>query len=228
MRLLQVIVSVSLMTAGVFLAAPSAARAASNMSFGVTIGPTLPADAAPVRVGRDTYFAYHGSFYRQLKAGFVLVPAPRGATITELPRGATKFTVGKITYYQHAGVYFKSAGRKFQVCDAPTEAPIADVAGHGTPPPELAVQLGEDVYVFRRGRFFLNSPDGLLGRSTPVGGVTRDFPPDAMSVWFRDSEYFEANGVFFQETPRGFQVVAPPWQRPPAVSDEAATQVSAN
>jgi hypothetical protein len=202
-------------------------RAATNMSFGITVGATLPEKAAAVKVGKDTFFVYHGSFYRQLKVGYVLVPAPLGATIKALPRGAVQFKLGKVTYYQHAGVYFKGVGRNFQVCAAPADAP-AETANPDAREAHLALEFGEDTYLFRRGRFFLESPDGLLGRTTPVGAIARDFPPDAMSVWFRDSEYFESGGVFFKEVAGGFQVVQPPWVNSNAVPADALAQAGAS
>jgi hypothetical protein len=195
---------------------------AANISFGITVGQTLPATATSVKVGRINYFVYHGSFYQQLKVGYVLVPAPLGATIKELPRGATQFKLGKVTYYQHGGVFFKGKGRNFEVCVAPAGAPAE---GPTTPTADnsIAVEFGDAIYTFHRGRFFIQSPDGLLGRSTPVGGTTRDFPPNAMSVWFRDGEYFECGGVFFKEVAGGgFKIVPPPWTNTNVVPDALA------
>lgn len=227
MRLLRVLGAVCVVTAGV-LALARPAAGATNMSFGITVGQTLPEKATTVKVARNTYFVYNGSFYRQLNGGYVLVPAPLGATIKALPRGASKFTIGKVHYYQHAGVYFKGVGRNFQVCAAPNGAPAPDAASASGSESLLALEFGEDTFVFHKGRFFEPSPDGLLGRSTPVGAVTRDFPPDAMSVWFRDSEYFESNGVFFREIAGGFQVVLPPWQNTTVPGPDAVTQTAAN
>jgi len=202
-------------------------RAASNMSYGVTVGTALPSDAAPVRLGRDTFYVYNGSFYRQVKNGYVLVPAPIGAVIKDLPRGAsTKFKVGKTTYFRHGNVYFEAAGRKFRVCEAPVGTP-ADVL-KADPDTHLTVQLGDDVYLFVDGRFYLRSADGLLGRSIPIGAIASEFPNEAISVWFLDKEYFEENGVFFRETSGGFEVVPPPWKRTAVVSEDALASASAN
>ena len=225
MRVFRVLGAVCLVTAGTLVSA-SLTHAAANMSFGITIGSALPPEATTIRVARETFYVYHGSFYQQVKGGYVLVPAPVGATIKELPRGArkTKFSVGKATYYQHAGVYFKAVRRNFEVCDAPAVKATAKAERDE----HLGVKLGDDEFVFRNGRFYLASKDGLLGRSTPVGAVTRDFPPDAMSVWFRDSEYFESSGVFFQETANGFRVVQPPWRETTVAPQEEVAQVSPN
>lgn len=227
MRLKRLLGAVGVLAAATFLAAvPSSA--ASNMSYGVTVGTVLPADAAPVKVGRETFYAYNGTFYRQVQNGYVLVPAPIGATIKDLPRGVSeKFKVGKNTYYRHGNVYFEAIGRsKFRVCEAPAGAPAEVVKAE--PDAQLTVQLGDDVYLFVDGRFYLRSPDGLLGRSIPIGAVAADFPREAISVWFRDSEYFEQNGVFFRETSGGFEVVPPPWKKTALASDDALASASAN
>jgi Family of unknown function (DUF6515) len=228
MRFFRVLGAVWLVTVGV-LAPALQAQGVSNMSYGITIGPTLPPTATAVKVGKESFFVYHGSFYRQLKVGYVLVPAPVGATIKALPRGATKFTIGKVVYFQHAGVTFKGKGKTFQVCAPPPGAPAAAPAALAANEDHFAVEFGDAAYVFRNGRFFLQSPDGLLGRSTPVGAIARGFPPDAMSVWFRDSEYFESSGVFFHEIAGGgFKVVLPPWQNTNVVTTDSLAQASPN
>ena len=215
----------------IVVAAAGSAQAAGNVSYGVTVGKSLPSDADTVRVGRETFYVYNGSFYRQVKNGYVLVPAPIGARIRELPRGAnTKFKIGRTTYYRHGDVCYKATHRRYEVCAAPEGAPAAadDAANANV---HLTVRLGDDTYLFVDGRFYLQilrSPDGLLGRSIPIGAVARDFPNDAISVWYRDREYFEQNGVFFREDAGGFQVVPPPWKRTPVVTDEAIAQASAN
>lgn len=227
MRFLRVLDAAWFLAVGL-LAYALPAAGATNMSFGVTVGQTLPEKATAVKVGKETYFVYHGSFYRALKGGYVLVPAPLGATIKALPRGAVQFKIGKVNYYQHAGVHFKGVGRNFQVCAAPAGAPPVATASGADAATHLALEFGENTYVFRDGRFFLNSPDGLLGRSTPVGAIARDFPPDAMSVWFRNHEYFESDGVFFQEIADGFKVVLPPWQNTTVPSPDALAQAASN
>jgi hypothetical protein len=229
MRLSSILAILSLTIPGPLLMAPSASGA-SNISYGITVGTSLPANTASVRVGRNTYRVYHGSFYRQMKHGFVLVPAPLGASIKSLPRGAEKMKIGKATYYRHAGVYFHARGRNYVVSKPPAETATTSDTAEAAAPREVAVQHGDENYVFRRGRFFLQSPDGLLGRSTPVGAITNEFPPDALSVWFNDREYFESGGVFFQEIAGGtFKVVPPPWQSvAPTTDPQAVAQVSTN
>ncbi len=215
--------------AAVVMCAPAlTARAASNMSFGITVGTELPRDADTVRVGRETFHVYHGSFYQHVKIGYVLVPAPLNATIGELPRGANRFKIGRTTYYRHAGVYFRATGRHFRVCAKPAAAPPEEMVAESETAPQLFVQLGDDTYIFQDGRFYLQSSDGLLGRSIPMGAIAKDFPREAMSVWFRDREFFECNGVFFQESPQGFKVVPPPWQKRTVVTDDTLAQASAN
>lgn len=223
MRLFPVFRALCVLAAGLFAAALPA-YGSSNISFGITVGATLPKDAVTLRVGKDTFYVYHGSFYRQLRVGYVLVAPPRGATIRNLPRGAEKFTIGKVVYFRQGGVYFKAGGGRFQVCDAPVGAPNVEPVDAGTG--GIAVSRENEEYVFTRGRFFRKSPEGWVGRGAPLGAVAKDFPPDAMSVWFRDSEYFEANGVFFQEVADGFKVVPPPWQSALAPAPETTTLAS--
>lgn len=223
MRSLQAFAATCVLAVGL-LASAVPAQGASNISFGITVGTALPKEAASLRVGKDTFYVYHGSFYRQVRVGYVLVPPPHGATIRNLPRGAEKFTIGKVVYFRQGGIYFKADGGRFQVCDAPAGAPNVEPVDVGTG--GVAVSLEDDQYVFTRGRFFRKSPEGWVGRGAPLGAVAKDFPPDAMSVWFRNSEYYEANGVFFQEIAGGFKVVPPPWQSTLSPAPETTTLAS--
>lgn len=222
MRPLPAIGAICLWAAGLFVAALPVCGA-SNISFGITVGAVLPKEAVSIRVGRDTFYVYHGSFYRQVRAGYVLVPPPRGATIRSLPRGAEKFTLGKAVYYRQGGIYYKAGGGRYQVCDAPAGAPAVTADDKGE---TVEMNRDDEAYIFRQGRFFRKSPEGLVGRAAPLGAMTKEFPPDAMSVWYRDGEYFETNGVFFQEVAGGFKVVPPPWQSTLSPAPETTTLAS--
>lgn len=227
MRVSRVLGTLCLVTAGVLTPAPPLS-ANPNVSYGVTVAVKLPAEADTVRVGRQRYHVYKGSFYQEVKAGYVLVPPPIGAKVRELPRGTGPgFRIGRTTYFRHGDVCFRQVGRAFQVCEPPAEIALAEKGETNAEDP-LTVRRGDETYMFIDGRFYLRSPEGLLGRAIPIGAVAEEFPPDAMSVWFRGREYFECNGVFFREVGDGFEVVPPPWQRTKVSPDDAVAHTAAN
>ncbi len=174
----------------------------------VSVGIRLPHGYLDVVVGREHYYHYRGTFYRPGPHGrLVVVGAPRGAIIRELPPRCVKFRVGRVVYFRYGDVYYQQVPTGFLVVGAPV--------GPGVPPPPaqefLSVWAGPNECLFRDGQFFQRTPEGLVWMDVPYGAVSRTVPADAVSVWVQRVRYFQCDDVFFRETPHGYQVVPAPF-----------------
>lgn len=79
----------------------------------------LPRAYLALQVGALTYFFLDGIFYRPDVNGYVVVPAPVGATVTTLPANATYFTHNGTVYYTYAGVYYQKVDGGYMVVAKP-------------------------------------------------------------------------------------------------------------
>lgn len=70
-------------------------------------------------------------------------------------------------------------------------------------------------YLIDEGELFKITGNGLVWAELPLGAVASSLPTHASSVWYKDIEYFEAGGIYFQRIPEGYRMILPPW-------DEAA------
>jgi hypothetical protein len=72
------------------------------------------------------YYYYDGIFYRpQKKTGYIVVSAPIGAVLSELPRPFDMILVDGTPYYQAAGAYFIDDPAGFRVVANPFQTPPA-------------------------------------------------------------------------------------------------------
>lgn len=207
----------------VALAGVTAAQADTHAS--VSIGVGLPHGYAQVRVGKDRYYTHRGTFYRPgPHGGYVVVRAPRGAVLRELPPRYVRIYVGSTVYYRYGDVYYQPVAGGYVVVDPPAmvvTAPPPPPPTAPTPAPAVTVPaaeeyqpvwVGQTEFLFRDGQFFRRTPDGLVWVEAPLGALTKTLPADARSVWYQDNEYFECDNVFFRKTPDGYKVVAAPWK----------------
>jgi hypothetical protein len=186
------------------------AQARSDVHVGFSIGTRLPHGYVRVNVGHDPYYYYRGTYYHRGPRGYVVVRAPRGAHIRDLPYGYVRVVVGNQVYYRYDDVYYRPWHDEFIVVDPPTEVV------HVAPPPSevssyLSVWDGDTEYLFKDGQFFRKGPDGLVWKEPPYGAVSKDLPSNAVSVWYKDDEYFTSGGAYFKHVERGFRVVPAPW-----------------
>jgi hypothetical protein len=202
----------SLLLAGVGAAAlgTSTLRADSRVDAQLSIGIPLPYGYAEVVVGREHFYHYRGNFYRRGPHGFVMVRAPRGAVIRELPPRCARIYVGNVVYYRYGDVFYCAGPGGYVVVDPPV------VASLPPPPPPAAeyqsVMVGSTEYLFKDGQFFQRTADGLVWTEAPLGAITKTLPTDAVSVWYQDNEYFECGSVYFRKAPEGYKVVPKPWK----------------
>ncbi len=121
-------------TAG-FLASQAEIRAASRAASGAPQGyfyrppghtfNELPKTAVEVKVGDTTFHYWRGIFLRQLPGTYIVVPAPFGAVIDELPDGHGPAIIDgdADTYKYYFGTFFTAEGDKWKVVK-PTEGTV--------------------------------------------------------------------------------------------------------
>ncbi|MFA5056997.1 MAG: DUF6515 family protein [Opitutaceae bacterium] len=196
--------------AGTAALTSTAMRADSHVDVGVAFGIPLPHGYLDVAVGREHYYAHRGVFYRRGPHGLMVVRAPRGAIIRELPPHCARIYVGNVVYYRYADVYYQAVPQGYAVVDAPA------VVNVPPPPPAVEYQsvwVGDAEFLFKDGQFFRKTPDGLVWMEAPLGAITKTLPSDATSVWYQDNEYFECDSVYFRKTPEGYKVVPSPFPK---------------
>jgi hypothetical protein len=198
-----------LVGAGLAALATSTLLADSRVDARLSIGIPLPNGYVDVVVGREHYYHYRGNFYHRGLHGYVMVRAPRGAMIRELPPRCARIYVGNVVYYRYGDVFYCAAPGGYVVVDPPA------VASLPPPPPPVteyqSVMVGSTEYLFKDGQFFQRTPEGLVWTEAPLGAITKTLPTDATSVWYQDNEYFECGNVYFRKTPDGYKVVPRPW-----------------
>jgi len=195
---------------GAGVAAPAALRADPHFDVGVSVGVPLPHGYVDVVVGHEHYYSYRGMFYRRGPRGFVVVHAPRGAIVRELPPHCARIYAGHAIYFRFGDVYYQEVPGGYVVVDAPTAVSMPPPPA---PPQYQSVWVGNTEYLFKDGQFFLNTPDGMVWTQAPLGAVTRELPADTTSIWYENIEYFECGDVYFRKTPEGYRVVPAPWKK---------------
>ncbi len=200
--------SVAVLTLGT-----ATARGDTQIKVGVSIGAHLPRGAVEVSVGRDRYYTHRGVYYRPGPNGYVVVRAPRGIIIRELPPRTTRIHVGSRVYYRHGNVYYERGPAGYVVVDAPVTF-VRESAAPKVEDDFQSVWAGDKEYRFRDGQFFKSTSEGLVWVEAPLGALTKTLPADAQSVWHEEVEYFECDDVYFRKTPDGYKVVEAPWRKP--------------
>ena len=185
-------------------------RADSHVDVGLSVGIPLPHGYVDVVVGREHYYSYRGVFYRRGPRGFVVVRAPRGAILRELPPHCARIYVGA-SFITGMAMFITSRCRGAtwwwtpRRSDPPPPPPADGVPiGLGGPAPSTCSRTGSSS---RRPR------TGMVWREAPLGAVTKTLPPDATSIWYQDNEYFECDNVYFRKTPDGYKVVPRPFPK---------------
>jgi hypothetical protein len=199
-----------LAAAGTAAIATSTLRADPRVGVGLSLDIPLPHGYVEIKVGREHYFSHRGTFYQRGPHGLIVVRAPRGAILRELPPHCARIYVGNVIYYRYGDVFYQPMRHGYVVVDAPT------VVNLPPPPPAVtedqSVWVGNAEFLFKDGQFFQKTPEGLVWVPAPVGAITKTPPVDATSVWYQEIEYFECDNVYFRKTPEGYKVVPKPWK----------------
>lgn len=195
-------------------------RADTRVGIGITLGdrdrrpePPPPRGYAVVKVGAERYYYHRGVYYRPGPRGYAIVRAPRGAIVTVLPPSYSRLYYGSRVYYRYQDVYYVEAPGGYQVVDAPVVMPDTPPL----PPPvveaDQTVSVGTQVYSYRDGQFFLKTDSGLVWVEAPIGAVTKTLPTDAKSIWYKGTEFYEVDEVYFRKQPTGYEVIVAPWKK---------------
>jgi hypothetical protein len=80
------------------------------------------------------------------------------------------------------------------VCPPPVDAAISEL-----PPGTETIQVGETVYYYAAGAFYVQQADGsFIVVAAPLGVTVAVLPPDATSFVVNGVGYFQADGVYYQ------------------------------
>lgn len=165
-----------------------------------------------------TYYSRYSSRYNYSKPGFSIHVnnGSWGGYYGTLPRGYTSCRVGGRTYYRYGSRYYRPYNTGYVVVSNPylvprsTEAVVVkSVASKYDEYPRIWVEGTE--YLIDKGDIFEITGNGLVWADLPVGVVASSLPTHATSVWYKEIEYFEAGGIYFQRIPEGYRIISPPW-----------------
>ncbi|MDP0499814.1 MAG: DUF6515 family protein [Verrucomicrobiota bacterium JB022] len=190
-------------------------------SSSVTFEMGIPNGFISVRVGQDYYYERRGVYYRHLPQGYVVVPAPRGAIIPILPPGYRRVVYNDLPYYRCGDVYYRSVSGGYMVVERPVviERTVVVESRPAVAEPPTPTRASADYsfwidsyeFTYRDGQFFRRTASGLIWNEPPMGAVSNELPADAESLWYRDIEYFDLDGVYLRKTQDGYKIVPAPW-----------------
>jgi len=78
-----------------------------------------------ITVENNQYNYDDGVYYTKESNGYKVVPAPLGATISELPKGYVTINVSGTEYYYYGGTYYSKDTSKYKVVNAPVGAIVS-------------------------------------------------------------------------------------------------------
>lgn len=133
-------------------------------------------DVAPER--RQTYFwsDYH-----------------RDMHVDRLPDGYRRIGVRGHDFFYFGGVFYDNGPSGYVVVPPPMDAEIPEL-----PPGAETVVVGNTIYYYVAGAFYLQQPDGgFTVVPAPVGAVVSMLSPDASEVDVNGTGYYQADGVYY-------------------------------
>jgi len=117
-----------------------------------------------------------------------------GMRIDRLPDGYRHFRLHDHDFFYFGGVYYDSGPSGYEVCAPPVDANIPEL-----PPGTETIQVGDTVYYYAAGAFYVQQADGtFVTVVAPLGVTVSLLPPDATSIVINGIGYFQANGVCYQ------------------------------
>jgi hypothetical protein len=91
-------------------------------------------------------------------------------------------------------VYYDNGPSGYVIVAPPMNASIPDL-----PPGVETLQVGNTLYYYVAGAFYVQQPDGsYVVVAAPLGVTVALLPPDATSVVVNGLGYFQADGFFYQ------------------------------
>ena len=135
---------------------------------------------------------------------------------SSLPFGYSSCVVGGLTYYTHGSRYYRPYNTGYVVVSDPyisvprTRTVVTrTVSSKYEDYPRIWVSGQE--FLIDEGELFKITSNGLVWSEITLGAVATSLPTHASSVWFKEVEYYEAGGIYFQRVPEGYRIIRPPW-----------------
>ena len=86
----------------------------------------LPWGSRRVNVGRDTCYYHRGVYFkRHPRRGYVVITAPMGAVVPQLPIGHRTIIIDGVAYHEYDGVYYKGGPTGYTVVPISQAEPSA-------------------------------------------------------------------------------------------------------
>jgi Family of unknown function (DUF6515) len=105
----------------------------SDYHAGMRVG-QLPAGYFQIGVRGHPYFYYQGVFYDNGPSGYVIVPPPVDADVSELPPGVETVVLGDTTYYYAGGAfYIQQSDGSYAVVAPPIGVVVSTLPSDATP-----------------------------------------------------------------------------------------------
>jgi hypothetical protein len=158
-----------------------------------------------ISIGTGYYGGYYSGYY------------------STLPFGYSSCMVGGLTYYSHGGRYYRPYRTGYVVVADPyiverrpttvvrTSSSVSSRTVSSKYDSYPRIWVSGDEYLIDEGDIFKITSSGLVWAELPLGSVASSLPSHASSVWYKDVEYFEAGGIYFQRVPEGYRLILPPW-----------------
>jgi hypothetical protein len=116
-----------------------------------------------------------------------------GMRIGRLPDGYRRFDLRGHPFFYYEGVYYDGGPSGYVIIAPPVDADISDL-----PPGTETVVVGDTIYYYAGGAFYVQQPDGsYLVVAPPMGVTVTMFPPDAVSVVINGTVYYQADGTYY-------------------------------
>jgi Family of unknown function (DUF6515) len=117
----------------------------------------------------------------------------KGMRINRLPDGYRRFRVHDRDYFYFQGVFYDDESSGYVVVAPPVDAEIP-----GLPPGAETVVVGNTIYYYAAGTFYLQQPDGgYVVVAPPMGATVSLLPPDAVEAIVNGTIYYQADGTYY-------------------------------
>jgi Family of unknown function (DUF6515) len=117
----------------------------------------------------------------------------KGMQINRLPDGYRRFHVHDHDYFYFEGVFYDDESSGYVVIAPPVDVEIPEL-----PPGAETVVVGNTIYYYAAGAFYLQQPDGgYLVVVPPMGAIVSLLPPDAVQVIVNGTIYYLADGTYY-------------------------------
>jgi Family of unknown function (DUF6515) len=116
-----------------------------------------------------------------------------GMRIERLPEGFRRIGVRGHAYFYFGGLFYNEELSGYVIIAPPVDADIPAL-----PPDAQTVVVGDTVYYYAAGAFYVQQPDGSFTVVAPPTGATVSLlPPDAIAVVINGVTYYQADGTYY-------------------------------